>query len=215
MVNIHSFTFNPLQENTYLLWDETNECIVIDPGCYDKAEQNELTAYIEEKKLKLQYILNTHCHIDHVLGNYFLKNFYHVKIGIHKLEEPVLRAVKVYASSYGIYNYEETEPDFYINENENIKFGKSQMEVILIPGHSPGHVGFFIRNQKVCLSGDVLFFQSIGRTDLPGGNYETLLSSIKNKLLPLGDEVKIYPGHGPYTTIGQEKLTNPFLQNLR
>src|ERR1700712_5268150 len=119
MITIHSFTFNALQENTYLLWDESNECIIIDPGCYDKEEKKQVTDFILEKKLNLQFILNTHCHIDHVLGNNFLKNQYKVKLGIHQTEESVLRAVKIYAPNYGIYNYDESEPDFFINENEN------------------------------------------------------------------------------------------------
>ena len=213
MVSIHSFTFNPLQENTYVLWDESNECIVIDPGCYDEEERSELAGFLAEKKLTLKFIINTHCHIDHVLGNYFLKEKYKVKLGIHKIEEAVLRAVKVYAPSYGIFNYQEASPDFFIEPGKDIQFGNSVLEVIFVPGHSPGHVAFFLEKQKICISGDVLFFQSIGRTDLPGGNYQTLLNSIRNALFPLGDDVKIYPGHGPYTTIGQEKRSNPFLQN--
>ena len=212
MVNIHSFTFNALQENTYILWNEEKNCIVIDPGCYELSEQKEISGFIESNHLKVQEILNTHCHIDHVLGNYYLKNFYKVKLGIHTLEEPVLRAVKAYAPSYGIHKYEAAEPDFFIKSGEEITLGKTKIKTLFVPGHSPGHLAFYIPEQKMCISGDVLFFNSIGRTNLPGGDYDTLIKSIKTELFGLPDDVKIYPGHGPLTTIGQEKKTNPFVK---
>ena len=214
MIHIHSFTFNALQENTYLLWDDSKECIIVDPGCHSNAERNTITNFITNQKLQPTYIYNTHCHIDHVMGASFVKRHYNIKLGIHKIEESVLRAVKTYAPNYGIYNYEEVEGDFFFEDGDLLKIGGSTIEVLFVPGHSPGHVAFYDKQQKICLSGDVLFFNSIGRTDLPGGNHNTLLDSIKSKLFTLPDDVKIYPGHGPLTTIGQEKLTNPYLKNL-
>lgn len=211
MINIQSFTFNALQENTYLLFDETKACIVIDPGCYDREEQQEVTDFISANKLEIQFILNTHCHVDHVLGNFFLKQKYGVKLGIHKTEEAILRAVKVYAPTYGFMRYQETSADFFLEENTDIEFGASTLRIIFVPGHSPGHIAFYSDKQKFCIAGDVIFYRSIGRSDLPGGNHNTLIKSIKENILVLDDAVKIYPGHGPATTVGEERKYNPFL----
>lgn len=211
MLQIHSFVFNPLQENTYVLADETKECVIIDPGCYDAEERYELADLIETNGLTVKMLLNTHCHVDHVLGNAFVKETYRTKLYIHPTETAVLQSVKVYAPHYGIFQYAEAEPDAFFQEGETLVFGNQQLQVLFVPGHSPGHVAFYHAAQKVLIGGDVLFRNSIGRTDLPGGNFDTLIHSIHEKLFTLADDVTVYPGHGPETTIGYEKRTNPFV----
>lgn len=210
MLRIQSFVFNAFQENTYVLYDETGDCVIIDPGCYEADERFELESFISDNKLNVRYLLNTHCHVDHVLGNYFVKEKFRTRFLMHEKDEPVLRAVKVYAPNYGLTHYTEALPDEFIEEGQVISFGAQQLKVLFVPGHSPGHVAFYEEKAKVLISGDVLFYNSIGRTDLPGGNYETLIASIHNKLFVLPNEVIVYPGHGSETTIGFEKKTNPF-----
>ena len=210
MLQIRTFVFNPFQENTIVLFDETKECVVIDPGCIDELEQNELATFINENELMVQLLLNTHCHIDHVLGNYFVKEKYKTKFLIHAHDEPLLRAVRAYAPNYGFYQYQEAEPDGYLEEGKTLRFGNQMLKIIFVPGHSPGHVAFYNEDSKILVGGDVLFYNSIGRTDLPGGNFEQLIESIHLKFFTLPDDVKVYPGHGPETTIGFEKRTNPF-----
>jgi glyoxylase-like metal-dependent hydrolase (beta-lactamase superfamily II) len=209
-VRIHSFTFNAFQENTYVLWDETGECVIVDPGCYDAAEQKEFSDFISEERLTVKYLLNTHCHIDHVLGNAFVRDTYAVPLLIHRDDEPVLRSVKAYAPNYGFANYQEALPDRWLNESDAVTFGTTTLSVIHLPGHSPGHVGFYNSAEQTLVAGDVLFRSSIGRTDLPGGDFDTLITSIHRKLFVLPDTVTVYPGHGPETTLGEEKASNPF-----
>lgn len=212
MLKYQSFTFNPLQENTYIVWDtDSKECAVVDPGCYTVKEKNQLKEFIETNELKPTLLLNTHTHIDHILGNYFVKSTWNVKLHIHTQEQSILHAAKVFAPVYGFTNYDECEADVFIAENQTLKIGSEAIDVIFIPGHSPGHVGFIHRNSEIIFSGDVLFFESIGRTDLPGGNYHTLISSIKNELFVLPNHYQVLPGHGKPTTIGHEKMFNPFL----
>jgi hydroxyacylglutathione hydrolase len=210
MLKIKSFTFNAFQENTYVVFDETNQAVVIDPGCYSKAETQQLDEFIESTELSVKYLLNTHCHIDHVLGNAFVKEKYAVPFLIHQNDLPVLKAVKTYASNYGFPAYNEALPDGFIAEGDEIKFGTTTLEVIFLPGHAPGHVGFYQPRDKILISGDVLFNGSIGRTDLPGGNFNTLIESIHQKLFVLPDDVVVYSGHGTPTTLGKEKISNPF-----
>ena len=197
-------------ENTYVAYDDTRECVIIDPGCYEKNEQQELTSFIENKNLMVKYLLNTHCHIDHVLGNQFVKDQFNVALLLHKDELVGLNANKILAPSYGIPNYQEAYPDKYIDEQDKVKFGDTELQVLFVPGHSPGHIAFYNKDRKICISGDVLFQRSIGRTDLPGGDYDTLINSIHKKIFPLGDDVVVYCGHGPSTTVGEEKKYNPF-----
>jgi len=210
MISSRSFVFNTFMEKTYILWDETKEAIVVDPGCYEKAEKEELTSFILSQELKITSIVNTHCHIDHVLGNDFLKEKYKAPLLIPEGEHVVLRAVKSYAPQYGFPLYRECEPDGYLNTSEGLLFGKSKLEILSLPGHSPDHVGFFDAHSNNIFSGDVLFYRSIGRTDLPGGSHQTLINSIHTKLFELPNEVVVYPGHGQNTTIGEEKSQNPF-----
>ena len=210
MMTIQTFVFNPFQENTIVAFDETREAVVIDPGCYEPEERKKLDDFISTQKLTVKYLLNTHCHIDHVLGNDYVKEKYKVKLLIHAYDEPVLRAVKSYAPNYGFPGYRETLPDQFLKEGDTVQFGNTTLYVLFLPGHSPGHVGFYDREQKVILSGDVLFEGSIGRTDLPGGDFNTLIDSIHRKLFTLPDDVVVYPGHGRTTTLGEEKISNPF-----
>jgi len=210
MIQIHHFVFNPFMENTYILWDETKEAIVVDPGCYEEAEKTQLVAFIKDKALNVVKLINTHCHIDHVFGNEFIRKTFGVALYIHPKDEETLRAVKVYAPAYGFQNFEASEAYEFIEAGDKVTFGQSSLEVIFTPGHAPGHVILVEKEQNICIGGDVLFDGSIGRTDLPGGDQELLISSIQKKVFPLGDAMVVYPGHGGTTTIGKEKDSNPF-----
>lgn len=210
MLKIQIFTFNPFQENTYVVYDETKECVIIDPGCIERYEEEELKEFIKDNGLQVKKLLNTHCHVDHVLGNYFVKNEFNVKLYLHKIEEQYLKSVKVYAPNYGFFNYQETSPDEYLDESSKVTFGNTTFDVLFVPGHSAGHIAFYDKNSGNCFAGDVLFRESIGRTDLPGGNYDTLIQSIHQKMFSLPDTTVVFPGHGPSTTIAHEKKYNPF-----
>lgn len=210
MLQVQSFVFNPFQENTYILHDETKECVVVDPGCYEDHERQALKEYISDHRLNVKLLLNTHCHIDHILGNAFIKDTFKVNLLIHRLEEPVLKAGQVLSSNYGFNLYQDAIPNGFLEEGDTVKVGNETFSILFVPGHSPGHVAFYNEKNRFVLGGDVLFYNSIGRTDLPGGNHELLIQSIHTKLFTLPDYVKVYPGHGPETTIGFEKKTNPF-----
>lgn len=212
MTTIQSFTFNPFGENTYVLSDETGEAVIIDPGCYNREELGELADYVADNNLKPVSIINTHAHIDHVLGVAAVKRKYDIPFYLHKLDEPLLLAVKTYASNYGFAGFDEPSIDGYLEEGKSYTFGNTTLEILFVPGHAPGHVAFFNRDEKFVVGGDVLFRQSIGRTDLPGGNFETLIESIRTKLFTLPDDVTVYAGHMQPTTIGFEKRNNPFLK---
>jgi hydroxyacylglutathione hydrolase len=210
MISIKTIVFNPFAENTFLLYDESKECIIIDPGCYTSKEQDSLREVIDKSLLKPIALLNTHCHIDHVLGNAFVKKIYGLPLQVPIDDEPVLAAVPSYAAAYGFPDYEHTTADRLITAGQVFNFGNSQITTRLVPGHTKGHVVFVNTDEKICLGGDVLFDGSIGRTDLPGGNFNTLINSIHEQLFTLPDDTIVYPGHGPTTTIGHEKRTNPF-----
>ncbi|MCR9288338.1 MAG: MBL fold metallo-hydrolase [Bacteroidetes bacterium] len=213
MSSVVSFTFNAFQENTYLIYDDTKECVIIDPGCYDQAERDELALYIERNNLVPVRLINTHCHIDHVFGNKFVSEKYGLDLEIHKGELPVLEAVPKVSMFYGLpYPEPSPMPKKFIAEREVIEFGETKLETLFTPGHSPASISFFCKDDKYVIAGDVLFYQSIGRTDLPGGDFKTLLGSIVNQFYPLGDDVRVYPGHGPATTVGFERENNPFLK---
>lgn len=212
MIHIHSFVFSPFTENTYILSDETQEAVIIDPGCNNTQEENTLHHYIETNALKVVKLLNTHCHIDHVFGNQFVKDTYGVQLYMHRLDIPTLKANKMVAQMYGIARFVESEPDVFVEEGDTIEFGNSQLEVLFVPGHAPGHVAFLNRAQKFAISGDVLFQMGIGRYDFPGCSYPDLMHSIRHKLFLLEEDLTVYPGHGPTTTIGFEKINNPFLK---
>ena len=211
MINIHYFTFNGFQENTYILFDETKECVIIDPGCYSNEEEQELDKFITESELTPVKLLNTHCHIDHVLGNSFVASKYNVGLEIHENDLPTLHATPEYGHTFGFNIDKSPEPTTLLKDGDVIKFGNSELNVLYVPGHSAGHIVFVAQEEKFIINGDVLFQGSIGRTDLPGGDYNTLIGSIKTKLLTLDDDFTVYSGHGPSTTIGFERSHNPFL----
>ncbi|RZK50754.1 MAG: MBL fold metallo-hydrolase [Pedobacter sp.] len=211
-MQIKIFTFNPYQENTYVLFDDTGSAIIIDPGMLGGHEQNQVVAFIKQAGLKLERSILTHAHIDHVLGNKFVFDQWGLKPELHKGELMVLQAVASYAPQMGIPYELSPEPEHFLKEGEIISFGNTKLEVILAPGHSPAHLCFYEPLENILIGGDVLFYQSIGRTDLPGGNHHTLLKSIREKLFILPDDCVVYPGHGQATRIGFEKLHNPFLQ---
>jgi glyoxylase-like metal-dependent hydrolase (beta-lactamase superfamily II) len=210
MISIKTIVFNPFAENTYLLYDETKECVIIDPGCYTTEEQDHLKKVIERESFIMVGLLNTHCHIDHVLGNAFVNNTYNLPLQIPENEEQTYAAVPDYATNYGFPEYVHIDAEQFIKPNQIICFGQSEVKALYVPGHSAGHVAFINESEKICVGGDVLFDGSIGRTDLPGGNFDILIKSIREKLFNLPDDTIVYPGHGPTTTIGQEKKENPF-----
>ncbi len=210
-MEIQSFVFSPLYENTYVLWDDTKNALIVDPGCYEKYEFEELISFIDQSNLNIKAIVNTHCHIDHVLGNAFLKRHFNIPLLIPVGEVEVLEAVKAYAPNWGISNYDPADPDHLIENEGSISVGNTDLKVIPAPGHSPGHQVFYSEENKMLIGGDVLFRESIGRTDLPGGDHNTLLKSIKTNVFSLPEDTIVYPGHGPTTTIGYEKTNNPFV----
>ncbi|KQM79137.1 MBL fold metallo-hydrolase [Pedobacter sp. Leaf216] len=211
MITIKTFTFNAYSENTYVLYDESKECIIIDPGMYEGVEQNELAAFIKQQNLIPVLLLNTHCHLDHVFGNKFVFETYGLKPQFHEGELPVLTAVPGYAPSMGFNNYQISPlPDTFLPETGTVSFGNSTLSLIFAPGHSPAHLCFYSEADHILMGGDVLFYGSIGRSDLPGGNHQQLIQNISDKLFVLPDETVVYPGHGPATSIGFEKQNNPF-----
>lgn len=212
MLTVHCFTYNPFQENTYLLINEKKECIIIDPGCYFENERKEFLQYIHENDLSPVGLLNTHCHLDHIFGNKLSARTWKLELEIHPLEQPVLDAAPQFGLMYNIPFEPSSPPARFLEDGQQIVWGADRLEVILAPGHSPGSVCFFCREQAFIISGDVLFHESIGRSDLPGGDPDVLLRSIRQRLYVLDDNVQVYPGHGPETTIGHEKKHNPFVK---
>lgn len=210
MLHIRSFTFNTLEEKTYVVYDDTQMCVIIDPGCYEAHEWETLRAFIEEQGLQVTHLINTHAHIDHIVGNHYVHAMYRVPLALHRLEVPILHAAIQYATHYGFENYKPVQATKLLEDSDSVSLGNTSLSVLHVPGHSPGHIALYHEQDKVCFSGDVLFRRSIGRTDLLGGDSTLLLQSIRKRLLLLGDDVKIYPGHGPTTTIGEEKRHNPF-----
>ncbi|HLW06264.1 MAG TPA: MBL fold metallo-hydrolase [Marinilabiliaceae bacterium] len=209
-MEIKKFTFNPFQENTYVLYDETASAAIVDPGCYDANERQALVDFIENKGLKPQLLLNTHAHIDHILGNQFVANKYGLELALHKDDFTTLDAGERTATVYGLVYDESPKATQVLEEGVDVVFGNTKLKVLHVPGHAPGHVVFYNEKEKVIIGGDVLFRGSIGRTDLPGGNHQQLLDQIREKLFVLDEDIKVYTGHGPETTIGEEKRSNPF-----
>jgi hydroxyacylglutathione hydrolase len=207
---LKSFENNPYQENTYILYDETGQCAIIDPGMYTAAEQNAVVNFIRDNKLTPVLLLNTHCHIDHVLGNKFVFDQYGLKPQFNIGEQEIMDAVVGYAPSMGFRYDPSPLPEVYLPETGTINFGNTTLELIFAPGHSPAHLCFYNRADNILIGGDVLFRGSVGRSDLPGGNHALLIKNIEEKLFTLPGDCTVYPGHGPETTIAYEKETNPF-----
>lgn len=213
-MNVQKFTFNPFEENTYVLYDDSGECAIVDPGCYNEEEQKVLTGFIEDHDLKPVILLNTHCHLDHIFANRHISEKYGLGLHAHEEESIVLHSAPKMAHLYGLDLTPSPDIAKKIDEGEQVSFGKTSLDIVFTPGHSPGSVCFLEPETRVVIAGDVLFLDSIGRTDLPGGDHDTLLRSIRDKLLPLEDEWKVYCGHGPDTTIGRERRYNPFVRGL-
>ena len=212
MLKLKIFIFNPFQENTYLLWDDkTKEAVIIDPGVSDANEETELENFILTEKIKVKYLLNTHCHVDHIIGNAFVKEKYNCKFYTPQNDIPLLEQLPEQTEKFGLNKKKSPLPDQYLSENLTLTIGNINISMLFTPGHTPGEFCFYFEQEKICISGDVLFREGIGRTDLWGGNYQTLITSIKEKLFTLPDDVIVYPGHGDKTTIGYEKIHNPFL----
>ncbi|RYE24152.1 MAG: MBL fold metallo-hydrolase [Sphingobacteriales bacterium] len=211
MLYIQPFTFNPFQENTYLIINDKKQCWIVDPGMYDSTETNHLLNYIEERGLQPQAIINTHAHIDHILGINALKDKFNIQFGLHEKDMPVLNNALQSAAMFGFNLGKAPTADFFIKEGEPLKLGDDELEVRFAPGHSPGSIVFYSKEGKWLIGGDVLFNGSIGRTDLPGGNFDTLINSIRTQLFTLPEETLVLSGHGPSTTIGKEQTSNPFL----
>lgn len=211
MITVEKFVVNPLGENSYVLLDETGQCIFVDPGFYYEEEYEEIKDYIKENKLTPVKITNTHCHFDHIMGVEFVRNTFQIPFQAHADDAFWVSRATEQGQMFGFKLGPVSPVDQFLVENEYLEFGNSRLKIIHVPGHSPGHVVFYSETDKILMAGDVLFYGSIGRTDLPGGNYETLISGIKQKLLVLPGDTKVYSGHGPETTIGFEKNTNPFL----
>jgi glyoxylase-like metal-dependent hydrolase (beta-lactamase superfamily II) len=211
-MQVKKFTFNPFQENTYLIYDETNEGVIIDPGCYEKHEEEELFNFIDSNNIQIKHLLNTHCHIDHVLGNQVVSNKYNLIPKTHKDELVTLESVSEYCHLYGFNNYLKSPKPEFIDQNDTIKFGNSEFSIVYGPGHSPGHIAFYSEKHQLIISGDILFQGSFGRVDLPGGDFNTLKDSILNTMFKLPENTTVFCGHGSETTIGIEKISNPMNQ---
>ncbi len=212
MLTVKIFTFNPVAENTYIVINEVKEAIIIDPGCYFDDEKQKVKLFIERNGLQPVQLLNTHCHLDHVFGNKWVYETYGLELFLHPNEEQVLKFAPSTAQMWGL-SFENYEgPLHFLDNNDAVKFGDNEFKVLLAPGHSPGSICFYTEKQKFVIGGDVLFRESIGRTDLPGGNHTALIESIRHQLFVLPDEVIVYPGHGDSTTIRYEKEHNPFLR---
>lgn len=211
MLQIKKFTFNPVQENTFVLFDETGECVIIDAGCYFENERLELDAFIAEKQLKPVRLINTHCHFDHIMGINHCKAKYQLEFECHPDEAILVEQAAEHGDLFAIPMEPVDAPDAFFEEGDKITFGNSYLQVIAAPGHSPGGVVFYNPEQKILIAGDVLFYGSIGRTDLPGGSFDRLVGNITSKLLTLPEETVVFCGHGSETTIGFEKKNNPFL----
>jgi len=211
MLKIKSFIFNPIQENTFIVYNEFKQCVIIDPGCYFDEEKETLKNFISQNDLTPTLLLNTHCHLDHVFGNKTIAEAFQLTLHIHEKEKPVLSFAPTSGLMYNLPFDNYTGDFILLKEGDKILLGEDELLVIEAPGHSPGSICFYCARQHFIISGDVLFNGSIGRTDLPMGDHQALLNNIKNKLMVLPGDTIVYCGHGPSTTIGEEKMGNPFL----
>ncbi|HEY3390442.1 MAG TPA: MBL fold metallo-hydrolase [Prolixibacteraceae bacterium] len=210
-MNIKKFKFNPVEVNAIVLWDETLECVIIDPACFYPEEEQQLKSFIETQNLKPVRLLNTHGHFDHLMGNGFVEKTWGIKSEIHKEDNYLVEQASGQSLLFGMSMPKPPLPGWFFEDGEILTFGNSSLKVIYVPGHSPGGVAFYSEADKLLIAGDILFSGSVGRTDLPKGNHEQLITGIKEKLMVLDPQIKVYCGHGPETTIGTEKSFNPFL----
>lgn len=213
MIKIQAFEFSPFAENTYVIYDDASgECAIFDPGCYTAEERDTLKNFIEKNNLRPVRLINTHCHLDHVFGNGFVARTWGLGLEIHHGELPVLERFPQVCQMYGVpFTDDMPVPERFLEAGDVVEFGKVRLNVLFTPGHSPASISFYCREEGFVIAGDVLFMESIGRTDLPGGDFDTLIASIRTQLFTLPDETVVYPGHGPATTIRHEKEYNPFL----
>lgn len=212
MLTVERFTFNPVQENTYLVYNDKKDCCIIDPGCYFASEELELLDFIKNNNLNPVLLLNTHCHFDHIFGNRLIYKTFGLELHLHPLEEKVLEFGPVSSRNWQMEFDNYDGPLHFLEENDVVKIGDDEMKVLFTPGHSPGSICFYSEKDGFLIGGDVLFQGSIGRTDLPGGSFETLENSIRTRLYILPEAVIVHPGHGPSTTIGEEMRSNPFVK---
>jgi glyoxylase-like metal-dependent hydrolase (beta-lactamase superfamily II) len=213
-MEIKTFYFNALRTCCYLVHDQTGECLVIDPGCFGPTEEQRLANYIRNNNLKLQYIVNTHCHFDHLMGLVFLQQEFNIPLRIHPLESDIMQRAASHALLFG-FSMIQPGPGFVpLKDGETLTFGKTELKVIHTPGHSPGSICLYDPIGGTLFTGDLLFAGSVGRTDLPGGDYDDLMTSLSRKIRPLPPQTVIYPGHGPTSTLADECANNPYLQHL-
>jgi hydroxyacylglutathione hydrolase len=211
MLHIKKFTFNPMQENTYIVYNDALQAMIIDPGCYDVNEQLQLSSYIKENNLTPVMLVNTHCHIDHIFGNKYVSELYNLPLQAHVEEEKLLELDDASAARWQLSYDKSPRITKYLVENTTIQLGTDEFKILMVPGHSPGSVALYSAANNFCIVGDALFNGSIGRTDLPFGNHDQLITAIRSQLFTLPDNTQIHSGHGPVTTIGKEKISNPFL----
>lgn len=213
MLHIEQMVFNPFQENTYIVYADNGDCAIIDPGMLFEQEQEQLVEKISSLKVVPRLLLQTHLHVDHVLGSRFVSEKYGLELMAHEADEFLIGQFRNMAAAFGMdIDEDPPAPVHKLKDGDPVKLGDVSFEVIHIPGHSPGGIVFYSSEEKVLFAGDVLFKGSVGRSDLPRGNQHELIDRIKKRLLVLPDNVTVYPGHGPFTTIGEERSTNPFLQ---
>lgn len=212
MSRIKSFVFNPFQVNTYLISDDSGQCIIVDPACANESEARNLQRSLDEENLMPVFLVNTHAHVDHLPGVNWFREKYKIPFLMHRDDEFLLQSAVQQGQLFGFNLDQPAAPDRFISEGDILTFGHTRLDVLHVPGHSPGSVVLKNEDDRYLVTGDVLFDGSIGRTDLPGGDYETLVRGIKEKLLILGDDYLVYPGHGPSTSIGREREHNPFLR---
>lgn len=212
MLSVKSFTFSPVQENTYILYNELKQCCIIDPGCYFPEERDELKTGIEKTGLSPVLLLNTHCHLDHVFGNKFVHDTWGLSLHLHPKEKALLDFAPESGRMWQLPfdNYE--GPLVYLEPGKKIWIGDEELEILYVPGHSPGSLAFYHAAGGFVIGGDLLFRESVGRTDLPGGDFATLENSIRTQFYSLPEDTKVYSGHGPVTTIGYEMRNNPFVK---
>ena len=212
MISVKKFSVNPFGVNSFILYDETKACIIIDPGFSNELEQHMLLDFINSEKLEVQKLVNTHCHIDHILGNRFVSETFGIKLQAHKEDQYNIDTADQTARMYGLPQPNSPNIEVFLEDGDFLEFGQSKLKILHAPGHCKGHICLYAEADHFAICGDVLFQGSIGRTDLPGGDFDTLINSIRTKLFVLPDDTKIYSGHGEETSIGLEKKFNPFLQ---